>query len=176
MTTYKRQYLRNRIIGSGVETECYHTWEESREVMIFTNARNKWIWLNFLGLTVTPQRRVRKEREYLDWDGKKIYDHVWKFNTVKLEAMPSDYFYGKFSDLVNPELDKIHDAKRIGECHKLNPNDFNVFRPVIEFCAKYKIDNFRIDAHSGNYLMCPITKHVYPYDVFFIPDSLEGIN
>ena len=54
--------------------------------------------------------------------------------------------------------------------YELDPNDFkSPLRAPIEFMVKYK-KHHRLDAHEHNWLKCPITGYVHPYDAIYFGD------
>jgi hypothetical protein len=120
-----------------------------------------------MGLTTSPKTRVYIKASY----GGRFFPQ-WRFNAVRLEPV----YFTEFLDWKQPyreEFEAFEDATYGERMTKVNPEDFHVLRPTVEFCIKYNINRPRLDMHSGNWLRCPITKFMYPYDVIHIPKEFE---
>ena len=173
MTTYDfdRVKMRQRNISSGTfECMVYREWRNPREVTIFTSSTYKWEYLNAMGLTTSPKTKVYIPQR---WNKAEFYT-MWRFNAVRLESVDYNEFW-EWRRSYSIEIDAFQGTEYLGGANLLNPNDFDILRPVVEFCVKHNINKPSLDTHAGNWLRCPVTGHIYPYDIMHIPRDLEKI-
>src|SRR5436190_1488547 len=127
MTTYdfSRTKMDKRLISAGtLECQVYAEWQNQKhEVTIFTESKNKWEYLNMMGLTTSPKKRVYIRNVRTDWMSKKetvTYIPMWRFNAVRLLSMD----FNSFMDFKQQHLSEIRnfeDSASGSKTHKLNP-------------------------------------------------------
>ncbi len=170
MTTYsyERDGMKRRLISGGT-AECmvYSHWRNPKEVTIFTDSKNKWEYIKYLGLVTSKNTRV-----YAKYSWSRRFQLAWRFNAIKLEKLPYDEF-NNLCDSNLDELSRFRIASRTKWMHMLKPAQFTILRPAVEFCVLHGIQSTMTDFNSGNFLRHPETGVIYPYDVMFIPEVLE---
>lgn len=150
------------MLGDGVESFAIAIPDNTTEVTVVTSNKNKHKYLTFLGLTTSPAVKVyRKNR------GGEVF---YMFNVVKLESAQSDYYDDE------SELGKAKLSMR--EYYSLNRKEITLdiinkahpyVKPALQYLRKHMRSNrIRWDAHSGNWLKCPVTGYVFPYDIMFV--------
>lgn len=171
MTTYLEQKLRKRELGSGCETYAYEKWGDKNLATIFTSNKYKWYWLNFLGLTRSEQTRVYVQWAANEWRDKPRREPAWRFDVLKL--MPIGYEDPRFK-LVWREVSKFSQyAYGSTKILKADPAEFDILRPVVEFCQLAQVTYCVTDSNWFNFLQHPKTKRIYPYDYFVPQDNLR---
>lgn len=174
MTMYKRKYLQKRIISDGTyEVLCCEAWGESNKVQVFTNNSGKWDYLRHLGLVTSPQRKVTIEESRYRWNGDnylevKEYDRMWMFHAVKLQALTDEEWW-PFSRQYEAEMDNFRSVCYGGRVQSCNLDQFTITRPAMEYLRLRGKKYGRPDMHQYNWLKCPITGVIFPYDVMHIP-------
>lgn len=158
---------RGQRIGEGIHAVAYEYLHDENLVVLDSRHKPKLDFIHFLGLTATPIREVERNG----------YHHRHEALVVRLTTLDADNEddYTLFYNVIKPEADRLesryHALRRehgdIGAVERLYTicSMFPIHRPAIEFMYANRFDYwYSFDTHGDNYLLCPVTGKIYPYD------------
>lgn len=158
---------RGQRIGEGIHAIAYEYLHDENLIVLVSGHKPKFDFIHFLGLTATPIQEIES-------GGFRPRHEALVVRLVTLDADNEDD-YALFYEVIKPEADRLESTYHslrlehgdIGAVERLYAmrNMFPIHRPAVEFMY---INRFRywysFDAHGDNYLLCPVTGKIYPYD------------
>lgn len=153
-------FAKGNRLGSGIHASAYENLENPNTVIIETTERIKVEFVAFLGLVVSPIEECK------DCYG----DTIYVYEAVRLESLR----YSERYTALRGEIQRVRKAWRT-LCIKYDCSTalkhlyrmrglFPTHKLAIEFAYLNDCTGMWFDSHDGNYLACPVTGYIFPYD------------
>lgn len=155
-------------IGHGAESEVWSYPDNSRAVTYLSYSRHKIKFLRDLGLLwETPQKvwysaAFNRKQVYIRAIVTKLKPVDWRTYRYQIEGKEemfrSAWFAGyNGKNAFDNALTHVYE----------NKGYFPLYKSLISFAWRYrKTWEFSLDMGDRNYMQCPVTGIIYPYDVF----------
>lgn len=162
-------FAKTNRLGSGIHASAYEYEDSDKLIVYATSEYAKLQFIEFLGLTasdIVDSDSYEYEVLVVKLEGLSRYEKLsaWGINGYELYDQKIEPEIRKFERTLRRYRREYGEIEAIERIYRYR-GIFPIHKPVIEFMYEYRHEyEFTFDTHRGNYLVCPVTGKVFPYD------------